>query len=68
MARPDECYKCCYLIQHVKTIHLLRKDGQLEKAAWYECSKLKAPLPTISKYNAHCWYYQQGSIQVKNED
>ena len=68
MARPDECYNCCYLIQHIKTIPVLRKDGQHEKAAWFDCSILKMPLPTISMYNAHCPYYQQGSVQVKNED
>ena len=59
MSRPDECYKCRYLIRHKKTTTVLRKDGQYEVAEWFECGKLKMPLPTISKYNSHCCWFDK---------
>lgn len=51
MGNKEECMSCACLVQYSKQINVKRNDGEYERASWFECSAIDAPLPTISKHN-----------------
>lgn len=60
MPRPDECFNCIHLITHEKITSVMNKyTGTYERAVWYDCDARKIPLPTISKHDCPCAYFQR---------
>lgn len=59
-----ECKACRWCERHRKAIPIRRADGAPEVAGWYVCGRDGSVIPTISRRDPSCDWFEKGEGRV----